>query len=118
MRTCRLEALDIFRKWSADKSLVRCEGRFSNFAFSSNGRIFSVTDDEMKIMSDDTLSEVVVAFSSEVHFGYADNRAVTGVGKNYDSCLVVFFGPVPDEGIGEPDTISIAALAEGSHEPI
>jgi hypothetical protein len=39
MRVGLLEAVDLFRKWSEDKSVVRCQGNFSTFAFSLNGRI-------------------------------------------------------------------------------
>jgi hypothetical protein len=114
--TGRQEAIDLFRKWSIDKSLVRCQGSFSNFAFSSNGRILVVTDEEIRMMSDDTKSEVVVSFAPEMHFGYADSRNVTGVAKNYDSCLMIFFGPIPADQ--DPDSISFAAVAEGFKEEL
>ena len=109
LRTGRSEAIDLLRKWSLDKSLVRCQGSLSKIAFSLNGRISSVDDRELRIISDDTDSELVLRFTAEMEFGYADSRVVSGPEKQYESCLVVFFGPVPDEGT--PDTIAIAALA-------
>ena len=97
--------MDLFGKWSAGKSAVRCEGRFSKVAFSLTGRISSVNDDELRIIYDETRSEVVVRFSPEIEFEYADSRVVTGAAKKYGSCLVMIFSPVPEEG--EPDTIAV-----------
>jgi len=95
---------------------VRCEGGFSNFVFTLNGLVASANDGEIRIRSSDTMSEVAISLTPNLDFGYADNRAVTGEAKKYESAVVVFFSPVPDEGIGEPDTMTFAALTKGSRE--
>jgi len=98
--------MDLFRKWSSDESTVRCEGNFPMYAFSSNGRIVKVDDGELRVMSDDMRSELIIKLSPELDFHYADSRHVTGVAKQYDSCVVMFFSPIEAEG--PHDTISIA----------
>ena len=108
MRAGRSEVIDLFSKWFADKSLVRCEGNFSKVAFSLRGRIFSISDQELKILSDDRASELVVRFAPEMEFGYGDFRNAPPTEKQYESCVVIFFSPVPP--VGEPDTIAVAAL--------
>jgi hypothetical protein len=110
MRTGRSEAVDLFRKWFADKFLLRCEGSFLKFSFSLRGRILSVDDEELRILADDYLSELVLRFTPDLEFGYVDSRQVTGAEKQYESCLTIFFGPVPPKGEGQPDTIAFAAL--------
>jgi len=82
MRVGLLEAVDLFRKWSEDKSVVRCQGNFSTFAFSLNGRILAANESELRIMSDDTHSELVLGLSPKTAIGFADSRAVTGEEKN------------------------------------
>ncbi len=108
MRAARSEALDLFRKWSSEGLAVRCQGSVATFAFSLSGYIQSVSDDELRIFSEDVRSEVVLKLKPEMVFGYADSRTVSGVAKKYESCIIVFFGPVPDEG--EPDSIAFAAV--------
>ena len=85
MNIGRLEALDLFRKWATDKLLVRVEGRFSNFVFTSNGWVVSASDTELRIASSNMLSEVAVSLSTDLAFGYADNRTVTGEAKKNES---------------------------------
>jgi hypothetical protein len=107
MRIGLPEAVDLFRKWFEDKSVVRCEGSFSMFAFSLDGRIVSVSEDEVRIISEDTGSELILRLSAS-EFGYADSRGVTGIeGEKYDSCVVLFYNEKRPEG--PPDTIAIAA---------
>jgi hypothetical protein len=103
----RSDAVDLLRKWSDDGTLIRCQGSFSLFAFSSEGFIRRATESEVRLMSLDTRSEVVVQFKSDMEFGYDDNRVIEGVEKKFESCLVVFVPPIAD---GETqDTIAFAA---------
>lgn len=107
MRTGREEAIDIFRKWFAEESLLRVQGNFRKFCFALWGRILSINATELRIMSN-TESELVLRLTPDVEFGYGDDRIVTGDEKNFSECILVFFEPVPD--VGDPDTIAIAAL--------
>lgn len=79
------------------------------YAFASNGRITTVDDRELRMISDDTGSELVLKLAPELDFHYADSRQVTGVAKEYDSCVVIFFSPILSEGI--QDSISLAVKA-------
>jgi hypothetical protein len=92
MRAGRAEALDIFRKWFAERALLRCEGHFSTVAFSLRGRFLAVDDDELRILADDTASELVVRLTPQVGFGYADARGIGIPNSEYDRCVVIFFG--------------------------
>jgi hypothetical protein len=104
----------LLSKWLTDRSLLLCEGSFSKFAFSLNARILSINDQELRILSDDTLSELTLSFTPEMEFGYGDSRRTSENEKQYESCLVVFFGPLLQEG--SPDTIAIAPV-ESPMEP-
>lgn len=112
MRMGRSEAVDLFRKWSVDGAVVRCRGTFSRFAFGLDGRI-SISPDgtEVRVVSDDRRSEIVVRLSEELEFGYADSREVTGSEKEYEACVVIFTNP-PVPQVGTPDTIAIAVQDE------
>jgi hypothetical protein len=109
MRTGRSDAMLLLSKWLTDRSLLLCEGSFSKFAFSLNARILSINDQELRILSDDTFSELTLSFTPEMEFGYGDSRHTSENERQYESCLVVFFGPLPQEG--SPDTIAIAPIA-------
>ena len=107
MRTGRSDAIDIFRKWSADGALIRFQGTFFNFAFSSWGKISAIDDNELRIMADDHESELVVRFTSDIQFGYVDSRTVTGEEKGFEESIAIFFN-LP--AVREPDMITLAAL--------
>ena len=106
MKTKRTEAIDIFRTWLADGLLVRWEGKFSTFAFSSWGKVVSLDNSEIRFMSGDNGSELIVRFASDVEFGYGDNRNDTEP-KQFADCILIFFGPVPPTG--DADRISLFA---------
>jgi hypothetical protein len=99
----------LFRKWLEDGSLVRCEGHFSMYAFSFRGRIVAADDQEVRLMSSDTQSQVVMRIPGATEFAYVDTRDVEGLqarDKEHECCLVAFFGPLGE--IGDPPTDSIA----------
>jgi hypothetical protein len=96
VRVGRSEAIDLFSKWSGDNAFFRCQGSFSNFTFSFDGRIASVNDSEMRLVSEH-LTELIVRFTPELQYGYVDSREVSGPEKKFDSCLAIFFTPESDE---------------------
>lgn len=109
MRIGRSEANLLFSKWLNDKSLLSCEGTFPTFAFSlHHGHILSIDHLELRILSSDGLSQFVLRFTPEMEFGYGDSRHSPETEKRYESCIVIFFGPVPEQGT--PDRIAIVAI--------
>lgn len=108
MRAGRSEVIDIFRRWSSDEVLVRWQGTFAKFAFSSWGYILSANDGELRVASNDMKSELVVNLGDELEFDYADSRTVTGEEKKFEECIIIIF-ECRDEG-EKPDLIALAAL--------
>jgi hypothetical protein len=70
----------------------------------------TVSDNELRLMDRGSDSELVIRLTPDLEFGYGDSRVVTGEEKQFEEAIVVFFGPVPDEG--EPDSIAVAALKQ------
>lgn len=110
MRAGRSEVVDIFRKWSEDGAPVRWEGSFAKFTFSSWGVILSADEHGLRAMARDKGSELAVRFTADLDFGYGDSRTFGGEREKFEDCVVIFFGAIPDEGEGEPDTIALAVL--------
>jgi hypothetical protein len=109
MRTGRDEVLDIFRKWRDDKSPIRAQGSFSGFAFGLWARMVSVESHELRLLSVNNGSELVIQLTPELQFGYGDNRIVTGEEKKFSECILISFGSTGDAG--ETDNIALAALS-------
>jgi hypothetical protein len=102
MRMEYAAALDLFRKWLSDRSLIRCQGSLNMFSFSFKGRMVDVNPAEIRLMADDADSEFVLRITDKIEFGYADSRVVTGQeAADYECLLMVFLGPIPNEGEGE-----------------
>ncbi len=108
MRAGRLEVLDLLRKWKDEGLLVRWDGSFANFAFTSRGSIVSANETEIRIRSSDGKAEIAIRVQKVLEFHYADSRTVTGHAKKYQECIVAFFSPVPEHD--DADTIALAAL--------
>ena len=90
MRIGKPEALDMFRKWSSESTLIRCEFGFMLFRVVLRGRIVLSADcSEVRLLADDTLSESVVLLRDIWEFDYVDNRELPEQAKIYDSVLVL-----------------------------
>jgi hypothetical protein len=111
VRAKREEILDLFHKWLAEGTLIRCQGSFRTHVFSLKARVLHLQDDELRLVEDDTQSELVMKIRNEAEFGYIDNRRITGrEAEDYVCSVMVFFGPIPPEGEAEPDSIIFAEL--------
>ena len=118
MRARREEILDIFHKWLTERKLIRCHGSFGTHEFSLKARISHLHDNQLRLMADDTQSELVIRIPDQAEFGYIDNRSITGrEAEDYICSVMVFFGPIPPEGEREPDSIAFAEL-KGTTESI
>ena len=107
MRAGRDEAVDIFRKWLAEQTLIRVEGKFQAFSFGLWGRVLAVTPTELRILSKRTESaELVLRLTPDLEFGYGDSR-MANEQKQLSEGIVVFFRS-PE--MTTPDTIALAAF--------
>jgi hypothetical protein len=97
VRLNRSEALDIFRKWFSERVLLECRFRFPDFEACFRGRLFGVSEDQIKVASDDTTSELTLALRPSMTFAYGDPRDFPADAKQYISILVVFFEEPSEE---------------------
>jgi len=93
----------LFSKWESERSLLRCDIRYSNMAACLQGRIFSLSNGEIKIASGDTFSELVVALDKVVSYGYGEPRTENNGADEFVSGMGVYFADFPPDS--EPDYI-------------
>jgi hypothetical protein len=106
----RLDAVVIFKKWSSEGTPIRCQGSFATHAFSMEGTIETVSDNELRMIAGNKLTQAVVKLTDDLHFNYADSREVAGdEAKHYPSCVAIAYDPIPDEG--PADTIAFAEIS-------
>ena len=110
MRAGRSEALDLFRKWCSERALLRCDFGFAGFAACLRGRIVSVSENQVKLLSDDAFSELVLPLASDLGFGFGDPRRFPEEAEVFESGLVVFFARARPED--DFDTISFLELKD------
>jgi hypothetical protein len=104
----RGEAVDIFRKWLAERTVIRWQGSFGDFAFGAWGVVEAVDTRELRLLSDDRRSALVVIFRDAMTFSYLDSSQVTGEQKKFEECIVIAMGTELSDG--DEETISLAAL--------
>lgn len=106
----RSDAIVIFGKWRDEKTGIRCQGSFPTHAFAIEGIIETASNDEVRMIGANKLTQIVVKLTDDLKFNYAEAREITGdEAKNYPACLTVGFGEVPEEG--SMDTIAFAEIS-------
>ena len=88
----RPEALDIFRKWFSERPLLKCDLRFPLFSLCFRGRVFGLADNEVKVLSDDTFTELALRIPDDASFGYGEPRDFPDEDKHSRCVVVVSFG--------------------------
>jgi hypothetical protein len=102
MRTGRVEALDMFRKWASDgsepdKPLVLCDFSFGSFAARFRVRVLTVADDRVVLASDDRETELVLLISESLEFRYVEpEEAGDPADIREFVCGLAAFFPAPD----------------------
>jgi hypothetical protein len=76
MRAGPPEAFDLLREWLCERKLLRCEFVLSEFSGSFRARIVSLTDEQMRLQSDDNFSEMDIGLRSILEFKYGEPDAV------------------------------------------
>ncbi len=109
MRVGRSEALDIFSKWLSERTLLRCDFSFWEFAACFRGRIVSLSDDRLQVLSDDSFSELVLPLRAGLSFGYGEPRSEPET-LEFSGALIVFMAELPPAG--DVDTICFLEIVE------
>jgi hypothetical protein len=101
------DAIDLFRKWSSELTLIKCQGSFSTVAFCSEGYIAYADSNVVRLADASGRAEVVLRMAEVSRFGYADSRDQSLDEKNFQECIIAFIGEIPKYRTA--DTISYAA---------
>ena len=102
------EALLVLRAWATDRALVRCELRFRVLAATFDARVLSVTDQELRLLSDDERSQLTLPLRSDFTCAYGDLRTALIGGHTYESNLLLLFPYAGDPT--EADAIHLAKI--------
>ena len=71
----RAEAFDIFSKWLAEGTLLRCDFDFADLARATfRGRVKALDAAALALLSDDGTAELALGLTSDLVFVYGDNR--------------------------------------------
>ena len=98
MECKREDAFLILGKWRDESRLLAAALSFSSFIASLRGKITSLSEDEVRIKSEDNTSEVAVTLDRVLRFGYAEPRRESREREDFVSGLVLFFSePNPDD---------------------
>ena len=103
-------ALPLLRIWFAAGTLLRCEFQFRRFAACFRGRIRTLSDKELAILSDDTYCELVLPFAEDTAFRLGDTtRASPDWIGEYGRMVIIVF---PSHEGDEPDLIALIEVKE------
>ena len=86
----RDEAMDLLGKWLTESTPLYCSAKFPLFRVVLRGKVFRLSADEVGLVSEDTLSELVLRLDTALTFGFLDLRD-TGDADGFGGCLTVFF---------------------------
>lgn len=64
------EVLDIFRGWFDARAVLQCNFEFAHFIACFRARVFFVSSEELKLVSEDTFSELVLRLTPDLTFEY------------------------------------------------
>jgi len=109
MKTGKCEALDMFSKYLSEGTLLRCYVRCSTYRAAFVGRIRTVSDDGIRLSSDDCQSELELPLSSDLQYGYGDSRNSPTELPVYDGHLLVFMTRY-DPLCQKPDMIAFSEV--------
>jgi len=94
MTVGRSEAFDLLSKWFTEGTLLKVTSNFPKVATALRGRIFSLTDKQVGVVSDEKpLGEIVFKVDSDCWFGYGDPRNIPEEREAFGGALVILFPP-------------------------
>jgi hypothetical protein len=115
MEIRKSEALDLLRKWSSERALLRCEFSFTAFNIVLRGRIsLANAEREVRLVADDASAEAGIFITPDIwDFDYVDYRELAGE-ATYGSVLV--FTPKRGER-ATPARIGLLEIRERTSGP-
>jgi len=103
VRVGHQEAFLIFRKWLSEATFLRCRIDFPCFSASCRGRLAEVSDEGLRLFSDDTFTEVALLFKDDTEFDCSEAGGEHGFGV-----LIVF----DLRAEGPADTVALFEIIE------
>lgn len=97
----------MLRKWESERALLVCNLSLRVLAAAFRGRLFAVSSDELRLVSDDEFSELTFPLSDKFSYGYGEPRDIPEEAKLYISTLVVH---LTDED--DPETLILTEVIE------
>jgi hypothetical protein len=76
MSTEQPEVFDLLRRWLCERTLLKCDFALSEFTGSIRARIVALTDQQMRLQSDDKFSEMDFWLRSILEFEYGEPDTV------------------------------------------
>lgn len=112
VRIGREEALDLLSKWSSERALLRCDLSFARFVACFRARVVAVNepeilseeDSEVKLLSDDTFSEMALRLTPDFVFAYDEPRGFPEEARVFAATLVI--------RVSSDDFISLTEIIE------
>lgn len=106
MRAGREEGFDLLSKWVSERTLLECTISFPAFVARLRGRLAGFSAGEVRLLSDDTSSELALRLGPSLDFLYGDMSSVDRADK-FEGALIVVFR-LGDEG--PADVISFTEI--------
>lgn len=107
----RNEALALLRSWADKGALLKCDVEVERVALCLRARIASLGDSTVRLLSDDTLSEIALPLAADLTFAIGDfRRAAPDEAELYDMFLTIFI-PTP-HAPDSPDSIVLMEVKE------
>jgi hypothetical protein len=93
----RSDALDQLRSWLESGAALRCDLSFRRAAASLRSKVREISDDELRLASDDGASELTIRLT-EATFGYKNPRDFPEERAEFARGLVIFLPPIAADG--------------------
>lgn len=89
MRVGLGEAVDLFAKWRSESALLRCDLMFETLAAVFRARVVFVDSGMVRLLSDDTFSEMALPLSPDMEFAYGEPREFPEDARVFESTLAL-----------------------------
>lgn len=96
VRAGREAALLVFKGWAESRVVVRVEMHMGATVASLSARVVAASDEELRLMADDSESEFALSLTASLTFLFADIRDLQGSRPGLEEFVIVFFGDVQD----------------------
>lgn len=107
----RPEAFSLLRSWADSGALLKCDVEVERIALCLRARIRSLGADGIRLLSDDTFSEVTLPLRDDLTFAVGDFRAAApDEADSYDMFLTIFIPTLRSPT--NPDSIVLIQVRE------